>query len=252
MRNFIFILFSFSALNSIAQTGDIECAIIKGKVKQTLMLIDSLRDNYDFDSITSLNDELFQCLSDLTNEDKFQSCDLHLGYSFSYLLSLDKRFCIVSWNTREGGTMIDFTTTVIYKGKTHTGIKILKYGEGETEENTKILFDTLFTIYDNKKKQSIYVASGFGRASSQLPFRVLKAFIVSDTLIEEFELFPDNSSQLSIYYDLGHFRENDKVLDFKIQKDGKVILVPVIDEDERPTGKFYKLIFNGIKYIREQ
>jgi|GEM_PF-1872789 len=250
----LLLVISFVNLTASAQTT-FDCNGIKQRIKDTRALIDSLRASEDYselysDKIDTLNDDLLNYLRDLSIDDRFQSCNVNLNYDFAFLRSSDKHFCITSWDTRQGGTMIDYTSTVIYKTPQKTDIKTLTYGEGEHKDNTKILFDTLVTIH-NQEGKPIYLAYGFGQASTSLPYRVLKAFMITDGLVEEFSLFPDKTSELWIHYDLHRFRPEDEVLDVLFKDGAKRLKVPITDHENRPTHKYYNLVFDGMTYRRK-
>jgi hypothetical protein len=253
-RSALLIVFILVNLTASAQAV-FDCNGIRQRIKDTRELIDSLRHREDYselyaEKIDTLNDNLVGYLRELSVDDHFQNCDVNQNYNFAFLLSSDKNFCITSWDTRQGGTMIDYTSTVIYKTPQKTDIKTLQYGEGDHKDNTKILFDTLLTIH-NKKGQPIYLAYGFGQGSSLIPYRVLKAFIITDGLVEEFSLFPDKTSELWIQYDLKNFRPEDDILEILFKDGGKRLKIPVVDGESRPTHKYYNLVFNGLTYQRK-
>ncbi len=251
------LILSVLFLSACMQTN-FDCAALEQIITSNLNQIDSLRhsDGYsDFvieyeELIDSLNNELLKNFSVLTEQDRFQSCDLNKSTNFSYQLSADKNFCVISWDTRQGGTMIDYTTSVIYKNNKGTFLKTLKYGEPGYEDNCKILFDTLVTLTNNDGRP-IYLAYGYGQGSTSLPFRVLKAFMVNDSLIEHFNLFPNNTSELWIQYDYQYWKEGDEILDIQLLNGGSLLKIPVLDTLDRPTGKYYDLTFNGTEYRQQ-
>jgi hypothetical protein len=249
-RRMLILLFLIVNLVLVAQVN-FDCQQLKQQLKDTRNLIDSLRMTGSDNKIDSLNELLIYYLDSLTIQNRFQICDVNVRYDFNYLVSANKKLGIASWDTGLGGTMIDYTTTIIYKTKDSTLLKTIKYGKkGEEEANSLTMFDTLFTISD-KEGQAIYLAYGYGQGSTLLRFRVLKAFMVKDKLIEEFKLFPDDSSELWLFYDLEHFNEKDEVLDMIFEEDGKQIKVPVIAENSTPTGNYYTLLFDGVSYKRK-
>ncbi len=246
-----------------------DCDQLKKSMLETQAMIDSLRtsgklstDSNYVNRIDSLNATLINCIKLLAIDDRFQKCELNSHFNFKSLISSDKRFCITSWDTRLGGTMIDYTNVVIYKTFNKTFVKQLVYGEPGFKDNSKIMFDTLFSIQNNKG-QTIYITYGSGYGSTALPFSVVKAFMITDSLIENSIIFPNeidslafndpnNSGELSIEYDLHNFKGNDKVHEMKFLNGGLEIKVPIIKANGRPSNRYYSLVFNGERYIKKE
>lgn len=245
-----------------AQTA-FDCEQIKHTIKQTRNEIDSLKENHNLvlvrDRIDSLNGVLEEQLKTLSVDDRFQNCNVSLKYDFFYLLSSDKRFAISSWDTQQGGSMIDFTNTIIYKSPNGNKLEKLQYGEKGNYDNTKIMFDTLFTVIKDNG-EAIYLACGSGKFSASLPFKVIRAFIIRDSLVQDFQLFPQNEtsgttdqyqgSSLWVNYNRQKFKSADTVKDFIFIEGGQKILVPMVDENGRPSKRHYTLYFDGTKYSK--
>src|SRR5215216_1668125 len=106
MRNFISTFFILFPVTIYAQTDD-NCWQTKLKIESTLSLIDSLRDSENYvnysDSIDSLSGVIINILTTLAHNDQFKNCKLNDPYQFGYLVSNDKKICISSWDTRQGG-----------------------------------------------------------------------------------------------------------------------------------------------------
>lgn len=263
MTKFILIILGIILkLTAVAQTN-CNCSCIKDGIKQTRAIMDSIKFSenmlYQRNQIDSLNIIIENYLKQLAENKLFQSCDVNLKYNFYYLLSSDKKLCISSWDTQQGGSMIDFTNTVIYETKNGTQIEKLYYGEKEHPENTKIMFDSIISI-TTTKNESIYLAIGSGKFSSSLPFKVIRAFMIKDSLVQNFNLFPldiitnandqYSGSSLWLMYDRNEFKMNDKVEEFVFIDEGNKILVPIIDKNGRSSKQYYTLFFDGEKFIR--
>lgn len=199
------------------------------------------------DIMDSLNESLHTLAGSLAHQDAFRDCDLSLP-GFSGLLSDDKRLCIFSWDTKMGGTMIDFTNTIIYSGNTRSYAKKLLAGDpGTFADHSKIYFDSLVT-YTNLSGEQIYIAKGSGRAASFMLFRVLKAFMIRDSVLtESVPVFPGNESEYWLSYDGNHYEEGDEAGDFIILP-GREILVPLMKENDWPSGQYDTLIFDGRRF----
>lgn len=263
MKKTLFIAFAlWIGLNLLAQTNS-TCAYIKQQIKDTRAEIDSLSESdnhmYYVDRIDSLNASINNYLELLAEDNLYQECNVSLKYNFFFLRSEDKRFCICSWDTKQGTGMIDFTNTVIYQTEYETKIEKLHYGEKENLDNTKIMFDTLFTI-QNDKGEAIYIAVGAGKFAPTQPFKVIRAFMIKEGLVQDFELFPQDeiwrtydqyqSSSLWVNYDREKFKSKDVVKDFIFLEGGRKILVPIIKDNGRPSNKYYTLFFDGMKFSK--
>lgn len=263
MKRKILIVLSLAIHLVISAQTDTLCATIKQEIISTRALMDSIRFNQDIlferNQLDSLNKILDGHIDVLAKNNLFQHCDINLKYNFYYLLSSDKKFAICSWDTQQGGSLIDFTNTVIYKQKSETKVEKLYYGEKENIENTKIMFDSIITLSTNKG-DTIYLAHGSGRFGSMLPFKVLRGFKIEEGLVQDFELFPPEESanygeqyprsSLWIVYDRQEFKAKDAVKDFVYVDNAYKILIPIIDNRGRPTEQYYTLFFDGTKYIK--
>jgi hypothetical protein len=155
--------------------------------------------------------------------------------------SEDKQLCLVSWDTRMGGTMIDFTTMAFYK--TSSGIQASEIEE-ENGDHTKLHFDTLHTLV-GKDQKKIYLAYGYGQGSLALPWQEVRAFSIQDNNLVTPPVFPGNEFRLFVEFDTHEFDEGNELPRIKWKKNGKQILMP------RPTaaggfaGKYTSLQFNG-------
>ncbi len=167
-----------------------------------------------------------------------------LNFDLLYISrSADSNLCLVSWDTRMGGTMIDFRTLALYRTKNGIYTQPLS-DEGD---NTKFHYDTIFTI-QGKDKSKIYLAYGFGQGSMILPWQDLRAFSINGNELIMPTVFPAQSNRLFVEFDLNEFDEGSSVPNIKFQKGGYHILVPETAGNGGFSGKFFSLIFNGTRY----
>ena len=263
MRNTFLLVVTLISLSASSQTN-FDCPGFREKLRQLRFTIDSVivhEDDY-YDKIDTLNAELHRHLKLLGEEDRFQLCDVDLPeVYFHYLISTDKRFALGSWDTRMGGTMIDFSNMAFYYTPSGSKSLHLQYGDSEYMDNSKIAFDTLFTIRNNRG-EPIYIAYGFGQGSTALPYRVLKAFMVTDGLRQDVAIFPKEidssvpddpncSGEFFLEYDLHQFKEGDRVREIEFEQNGTVVKIPELKENGRPGRKFVTLIFDGQRYVQK-
>jgi hypothetical protein len=135
-------LISFTAMDLPAQkSAGFDCALLKEKIQTIHAFIDSVRFDDDYiDSLDVLNEKIYACLKELTLNDRFATCDVDVKGVLSYLVSADHKFAIASWDTRMGGTMIDFASAVIYKTHKLTSIKRLTEQMDGIDSDIKIFF----------------------------------------------------------------------------------------------------------------
>lgn len=215
-------------------------------LKRQFELIDSVKDTDDFEKADSLADEIVSILE--ANREIILGLPDTLNFDLLYISkSFDKNFCLVSWDTRQGGTMIDFATMAIFK--TPSGIKS-KFLRDTTSQmgDTYMHYDTIYSIksFDSK---SIYLAQGFGQGSTTLPWQEIRAFsIISDTLHNP-RIFSDTSSNIFVEFDSHKFNNDERIPGIKLKDFGKTILVPQTTDEEGFSGKYQTLIFNDTAFI---
>ncbi|MBT1687722.1 hypothetical protein [Dawidia soli] len=200
------------------------------------------------DMLDSVNKNIYRALEGLTKDDAYQHASLGEKDGISYLLSDDQRLCLVSWDTRLGGTMIDFETVAIYK--TAAGTKIRYLGEVDPETSGHTSSQTYFTkLYALTDIDSVttYYAYGVGQASTLLPWRTLQAFRVGEDLDDTLPTFDDRENSFS--YDLSKFDDNDDIADVIFAANPRDIQVPDI-EDEVSTGQYTRYRFADGMYRR--
>jgi hypothetical protein len=208
-------------------------------------LLDSVREAGDYDdALDSINNNIYRGLEKLAKNDAYQMATFSQDEAISYLLSEDKKLCVVSWDTRTGGTMIIDATVAIYQ--TSAGTNVQYFGDDpntEEIENSLGHFTELYGL--TADSVTTYFAYGSGKGSTRLLWRVLQAFRISaDTLDLTQPTFDDRDN--SIFYDLSKFASPNDVEEITFSTDHRQIQVPEV-EDEAPTGRYNKYNFsNGI------
>ncbi len=233
-------------------SNNLSCDNYKQKILTTLALIDSIRSNdklikNEIDPRDSLNDAIYKILQELVPNDKYADCNFNTPYSLGYVISSDKKLCLISWNTTQGGTMTDYTTVAIYKADSGVKIKTLHY---EDDENSKEYFDTLLTV-TKSNGDKVYIAYGHGKESSWMPVKILQAFqIKNDLEFDSIPIFPDGESGLGLEYDITKFSETDSIANIIFIDGGRQLKIPDLNDSNVFVGKYYTLTFDGDKYIR--
>lgn len=240
---------STPAADSVAPTSAPDS---RSYIKRQIDLLDSVSlagyfDRQD-DMLDSVNKNIYRALEGLTKDDAYQQATLGEKDGISYLLSDDQRLCLISWDTRLGGTMIDFETVAIYKTVAGTKVRYLGEVDPETSEHTssQTYFTKLYALTDIDSVTT-YFAYGEGQASTRLPWRTLQAFRIGEHLDDTIPTFADRENSFS--YDLSKFDDDDDIADIIFANDPCDIQVPDIDDDA-PTGQYTRYRFAHGMYRR--
>jgi hypothetical protein len=215
-------------------------------IRRQIDLLDSARytDYFDDqpDMLDSINRNIYKALERLTSNDAYQTAPLGEQDGISYLLSDNKKFYLISWDTRMGGTMIDFVAVAIYKSDTGTKIKFLGGADLNTGTQGDLTYFTdLYTLAD-ADGTATYLAYGMGQASTLFPWRKLQAFrIGSDTLDQTLPTFSDRGNSFS--YDLSAFRNQEDIPEITFSADHREIQAPEV-EGGAPTRRYIKYHFS--------
>lgn len=169
------------------------------------------------------------------------------NYDLLYVVkSKDKKLCLVSWDTRMGGTMIDFATMAIFQTSNGDTIsKMLIDTSDNPMGNTLMHYDDIYTLEEVDK--TIYIAHGFGQGSTALPWQELRAFQIDGRQLNNPKIFPEQKPNLFVEFDAYKLNGN-KVPMILVTDSAKTISSPMLTEDEGFSGKYRKLVFNNGVY----
>jgi len=123
-------------------------------ITQQFIIIDSLRLS-DYDSFEKANNKLVNIINEFKT-DIFDFKD-SLDYDLIYLIkSSDKKLALISWDTRMGGTMIDFTTLAVYKTPEGIKIKMLLDATDENMPDTYMHYNSLNKNYLVRREKYLF------------------------------------------------------------------------------------------------
>lgn len=194
--------------------------------------------------IDTCNQGIFNTLTKLS-QDGMQFLNFNPSdHRFRYLISPDKKFCLISWMPDVGGTWHDYTNVAIYNTGKQVRIKWLRDSALDVRYDSDINYDTIATIHTHDGR-AIYLAYGYGQGQGTLPWRSLAAFTIKDSL-EDADIFPEGDP-IFLEYMLYNFSEKDDLLEVQFRNKGKELLIPVLNRKEVPLG-YQKLIFDGERY----
>ena len=232
-------------LSTQAQTKSAKQSNFYSAIKKHFNLIDSIR-FVDFDLVEAENKKIEQTLNQYKNE-IFKLSNVS-DYDLLYISKAsDNNFCLVSWDTRMGGTMIEFATMAVYKttnGAVKT--KMLIDTSEDPPENTLMHYDTIYSI--KTKQGNLYLAHGFGQGSTALPWQELRAFKIVNNRLTNPIVFPKKEHRIFVEFDTHEFGEDERIPTIKVRNTGKEILYPIATSKEGFSGKYQALVFSGTVY----
>lgn len=261
MKFYLTIFFCIQAIISACQNNTNRYNEFYSRVKQQFDIIDSVsyKIKYDsltnFDEIDSLHETANKKVIEIIKEfkkDIFEFPDT-LNYDALYISkSSDQQFALVSWDTRFGGTMIDFAAMSLFK--TVSGVKskmILEAPEAEGEDSSNCMYhyNSIETLI-KKNGEKVYLAWGNGQGSTALPWQEVRAFSIKNGNLIQPKIFPTNESAVGVEFDLHAFDDGQTVPVIKIKNKGYLILVPDTNDKEGFSGKYERYYFNGTRYIK--
>jgi hypothetical protein len=174
--------------------------------------------------------------------------------------SLDQRICMISWNTRQGGTNTDNRALILFKSS--KGIDYRYPADTAAYASTQIMYRDIYELHASNRV--IYIARGFGRGSTALPWEQLTAWSIrNDSLIPE-PIFPEMSDTeysykndsylpaLFIEFDVHHNSgpEERPVTGFADRN--KKIKVPLPNDKGGWSDNFCRMGFDGERYRVEK
>jgi hypothetical protein len=162
--------------------------------------------------------------------------------------SSDNNLCILSWDTQQGGTNIDFAAITIYKTLKEIKCKNLFERNIHTDEyvNFQMAYQNIQSVTDNKG-QKIYLVNGMGQGSTALPWQDILAFQIGTNELTFHEVFPNYKYRIMVEFDLHEF-ENRDIPKITYENDNKTIKIPIANEKEGFDGNYRTLMFDGISF----
>ena len=221
-----------------------------GNLRKLIARHFAVNDSLQFTNPDKMEDSTFQLLLHDHRIELFNSVD-----SIDRLMivrSEDLKFCIVSWNTGLGGTMIDFASMAIYakgNGELVSVMLVQKNKFGETF-NQLMLFTNLYSL-SATSGETYYVALGHGQGSTAMPWEIVQAFQVKGDQLLYPKIFPKDS-KVFVVFDAFQFNDHTDIPKIAVHEKGQRIRIPVSDDQEGFSGEWLTLTFDGNKFGEEQ
>ncbi|WP_133996587.1 hypothetical protein [Dinghuibacter silviterrae] len=200
----------------------------------------------DPDTLENENARLAEALARY-KENIFKMAD-SLDFDWLYIAkSADDRLCLVSWDTRRGGTEVIYETLALFKGTDGSIFSKVVSDTTDEGDNSTMHYDTVYTVRDGDK--TFYLAQGFGQGSTALPWQEVRVLALKGSDLVEPAFFPDRKSTVFVEFDTHQFGEEDRIPTIKVREGGRRILVPVATEEEGFGGKYRQLVWSGSTYV---
>ncbi len=204
-----------------------------------------------YDSLKPANETLKNLVVQWIEMGGFKNCALQPHSNMKYVISPDLGMVAISWNTYQGGTMIDYASILGYQNS----IMEFKAKRFESDfqgvlSNDRILIDRIYSI-KNKFKENVYFVSAIGQGSVSTPFFSMTAYKIKREILEE-PIF-DGVSRLSVDFDYTDHQNQFLPEDFigiQFLKRGAFIRRPISEKNGIFNGRFEIYKFDGAKYRR--
>jgi hypothetical protein len=181
-----------------------------------------------------------------------RSMDVDLKDVEGLVSSEDGRLRIVSWNAHTGGTMRDYCAIAQFRGPDgRVGCAVMENPDNEGEifvgvfgEVSKI--ETVVT----DSKEAIYMIWSHGKSSAHRWSDSVTALLLRNGRLEKTPFFQTKKNLLS-RIEIEYGSDADEAgAGFRFSKNGNTtFLVPVISDQFQFSGKFFKYVFDGKKFV---
>lgn len=223
-------------------------------IDRHIQIMDSAYKEIDMDLITEVNTSLKETLIERKND--IYNAKTKYVYNFNVIKSADKKLCLVSWNTLEGGagSRFDYANLAFFKGATTMQV------DTTLGHRVAVMYDTIYTI--PHQKSIVYIVQSLGGVGV-FAWRKLEAFKIVGNQLTHPSIFPDTEpdyfgeyesgyhSGIGVEFSREHLDENREWPTFKITNQGKTVWVPLHTADEGFAGKYQVLQWNGKAYQRK-
>lgn len=159
-------------------------------------------------------------------------------HDFTFAISDNQKIGIFSWDTRIGGSFINYKNIALFT--------VNKKVVPTSLSGNPACYNEIYTL-KTEGKHPLYLFHGWGKSSAMEYYYKVDAYTSVNEGLEESNIFPNNKSSMASYYsieDLGF----ESQMDFNIEKDGSLILKP---EAWGSTVVYRPMTFNGKTYDNE-
>jgi hypothetical protein len=162
--------------------------------------------------------------------------------------SKDGKLCIISWDTRLGGTSVDFATIAVFKSKDKIFCKKIISGQNEythEDEYFQMRYSKILTLNEN-----LYIANGIGQGSTALPWEDVLALQINGKDLIFKKIFPNNKFRILVEFDAHQF-DGKSIPVIIFENEGKILKIPESNDKEGFDGKYQQLIFDGNVFLEK-
>ncbi|MBC7901931.1 MAG: hypothetical protein H7Y27_00850 [Gemmatimonadaceae bacterium] len=201
--------------------------------------------NMQYDQLEAENEKLKETLERfrvelIRGKDSFRYKGLYLAHS------TDNKLCIASWDTKLGGTMVDFTTMAIHRTASgQVKSRVIVDSTDDNVGNTLMHYDKIYSVKTGNK--TLYLCHGFGQGSSSLAWQELWAYTIVKNELVNAEIFPGEKANLFIEFDTQKSK-GKTVPPIQLMENGQRLSYPIADEKGGYSGKMGMLILRDGVY----
>ncbi|PWL38783.1 hypothetical protein DKG77_11095 [Flagellimonas aquimarina] len=200
-----------------------------------------LDDSSSHASISRINKDIKQAIENVKTPGilaEIRTLYRYKKHDFTFAFSDDEKIGVFSWDTRMGGSMIDYKNIVLFTLNKKVVPKLLS--------GNPINYNEIY-ILRTERNHPIYIFHGWGKTSTTDYYYRIDAYTFRNENLEETHVFPNDQKSMVSSYNLAELSFESQ-MDFNIEKDGSLILIPEIWGS---TVVYRPLTFDGKKYLQQ-
>lgn len=238
---FLLLIFGLIYNKSNAQSSN----LLYNKIENHIRKIDFYKANMPqsiafLDSLKAENERLEITIKQ--NKDLFFSL-ITIPEKLYVVVSDDKRFLVVSWDTQLGDSHKDFCNFVIYNiDNEHLITKL-------NNNDRQVAYNIVYTI-STENNTPLYVLYGFGQGSDRLFWQEVRLFEIKNSELVSPKLFDNTLNDMRLVFDTS-ILEDINLPEILISNDGKEIKIPILNEDGNFEEKYRLFIFENNTFIKK-
>jgi hypothetical protein len=203
-----------------------------------------IHDNIDS---ASIENELILNSVEKYKEEIFKISEKIDNKLFKLTKSKDGKLCIISWDTRRGGTNIDFATIAIFRSNDKIFCKKIISGQNEYTQKDgyfQMRYHKILTLNEN-----LYLANGVGQGSTSLLWEDVLALQINGNVLIYKKVFPNNKFRILFEFDANH--NGNRIPNIIFENEGKILKIPILNDKEDFNDKYQQLIFEGNVFLEK-
>ena len=203
----------------------------KANMRQSIAFLDSLKaENERLEITIKQNKDLFFALTTIPEQ-------------LYVVVSDDKRFLVVSWDTQLGDSHKNFRNFVIYN------IDNEYFITKSNNDDRQVAYNIVYTI-SRENNTPLYLLYGFGQGSARLFWQEVRLFEIKNSELISPKLFDNTLNNMHLVFDTS-ILEDINLPEILISNNGKEIKMPILNEDGNFEEKYRLFIFENNTFIKK-